>query len=611
MSKNRQMTLGKRIVSGTILMLVLTVIVGMAGYFGLNRVLRVMSFYQQINSLQTITASIQERADQYILAGKNGEKNLQSKAQKETLASLVQGQAIVAKLKNHPVVDEQGRNDLRSAAEEIEGYKAIFENYIISEKGKNETETEIYQIHSRMLDLIKAGGFLIEEVDLATRLLMGDATRFLNRSTPENWKKVEDDLAILHKRANEWREQVETSDLLLPIAEKIIVATSNQNNALTQYLSQVTNQKTYRSLMAAQKEKLRWLNIELGRISVEKLENQTRISLFIIFGFIAAAIVIGTFYAFFSTRKLVGQVETVIQGVTAGTVHVASAAEQLSAASQRLAAGSSDQAAAIEETSSSMEEMSSMTNQNATHSEQAEVMMLDATQIVEKVNNKMDDMAAAIDAITKSNEETGKIIKTIDEIAFQTNLLALNAAVEAARAGEAGAGFAVVADEVRSLALRAAKAAKETSNLIEDTIKAVDNGNAITRVTRESFKENMAITGKVGELVAEIAAASNDQASGIEQVNRVVTEMEKTTQQNAASAEESASAVEEVIVQTDRMKAYVSDLLALIGTKDKRRAASRSKVLQMAKPSDRRRLSVPKKPALPLQRTSLPEPVKD
>jgi len=583
----------------------------MAGYFGLNRVLRVMSFYQEINALQTVAASVQESADQYILAGKNGEKNLQAKARKETMAFLAQGHAMLAKLKNHPVVDEQGQNDLLSAAKEIEGYKAVFNKYILSEQGKNELQTEIYRIHAELLELIKAGGFLIEEVDVAARIFMGDATRFLNRSTQENWKKVENDLNILQQRADEWREQVEMSDLLLPIAEKIIDATANLKNALTQYLSQVTDQKTFRSLMASQKEKLRQVNIGLGRISVEKLENQTRTSLFIIFGFIIAAILIGTFYAFFSTKKIVSQVEIVIQGVTVGTNHVASAAGQLSTASQRLAEGSSDQAAAIEETSSSMEEMSSMTNQNATHSEQAREMMLDATQIVEKVNKKMDAMAAAIEAITRSNEETGKIIKTIDEIAFQTNLLALNAAVEAARAGEAGAGFAVVADEVRSLALRAAKAAKETSNLIEDTIKAVNNGNEITLATRESFRENMAITGKVGELVAEIAAASNEQASGIEQVNRVVTEMEKVTQQNAAGAEESASAVEEVIVQTDRMKAYISDLLALIGTKNKHKGDNRSKVLQMAKSSDRRQLSVPVKPALPLQRISWPDPVKD
>jgi len=605
------MTLGKRIISGTFLMLVLTAIVGMAGYFGLNRVLRVMSFYQGINTLQTIAASVQESASQYILAGKNGENNLQAKAQKETLAFLAQGQAKLAQLKDHPVVDAQGRNNLQSAAEEIKDYKAVFENYILSEEEKNEIEADIYRIHAELLDLIKAGGFLIEEVDVAARGLMGDATRFLNRSTQENWKKVEIDLKILQQRADEWHEQVEMSDMLLPIAEKIIDATANQKNALTQYLSKVTNQRTLRSLMTSQKEKLRQVNIKLGKISVEKLENQTRTSLFIIFGFIVAAIINGALYAFFSTKKIVGRVESVIRGVTAGTDHVASAAGQLSAASQRLAAGASDQAAAIEETSSSMEEMSSMTNQNATHSEQARAMMLDATQIVEKVNKKMDDMAAAIEAITKSNEETGKIIKTIDEIAFQTNLLALNAAVEAARAGKAGAGFAVVADEVRSLALRAAKAAKETSNLIEDTIKAVNNGSEITRATRESFKENMSITGIVGELVAEIAAASNEQASGIEQVNRVVTEMENVTQQNAAGAEESASAVEEVMVQTDRMKAYVKDLLALIGTNDIHKADNRSNVRRMAKSSDRQQLSVPEKPALPLQRTSLPEPVKD
>ena len=605
------MTLGKRIVSGIILMIILMVIVGMAGYFGLNRVLRVMSFYQAINALQTIAASVQESVDRYILAGKNGEMDLQAKAQKETLAFLAQGHAMLATLKDHPVVDEQGQNDLLSAAKEIEGYKAVFNKYILSEEGKHEIEAEIYRIHAELLDLIKAGGFLIEEVDVAARVLMGDATRFLNRSTQENWNKVEDDLKILKQRADEWHEQVEMSDMLLPIAEKIIDATASLKNALTQYLSQVNDQKTFRSLMASQKENLRQVNLGLGRISVEKLENQTRKSLFIIFGFIIAAILMGIFYAFFSTKKIVGRLEAVIRGVTTGTDYVASAAGQLSAASQRLASGSSDQAASIEETSSSMEEMSSMTDQNATHSEQARVMMLDATQIVEKVNEKMDEMAAAIEAITKSNEETGKIIKTIDEIAFQTNLLALNAAVEAARAGEAGAGFAVVADEVRSLALRAAQAAKETSNLIEDTIKAVNNGNEITLATRESFKENMAITGKVGELVAEIAAASNEQASGIEQVNRVVTEMEKVTQQNAAGAEESASAVEEVIVQTERMKAYVSDLLALIGTKEKRIRDKRSKAPKIVKSTDRRNLAVPKKPALTLQRTSLPEPVKD
>ena len=167
--------------------------------------------------------------------------------------------------------------------------------------------------------------------------------------------------------------------------------------------------------------------------------------------------------------------------------------------------------------------------------------------------------------ISKASEETSKIIKTIDEIAFQTNLLALNAAVEAARAGEAGAGFAVVADEVRNLAMRAADAAKNTAALIEGTVKKVSDGTALVKTTNDAFKEVAGSTAKVGELVGEIAAASTEQAQGIEQVNIAVTEMDKVTQQNAATAEESASASEELNAQAEEMKSFVADLAAMVG----------------------------------------------
>jgi methyl-accepting chemotaxis protein len=176
----------------------------------------------------------------------------------------------------------------------------------------------------------------------------------------------------------------------------------------------------------------------------------------------------------------------------------------------------------------------------------------------------MEEMSHAITEITKTSEETSKIIKTIDEIAFQTNLLALNAAVEAARAGEAGAGFAVVADEVRNLALRAAEAAKNTSSLIENTIKAVRNGNELTRMTQEAFQENIAISSKISHLIDEIATASQEQSHGISQVNIAVSEMDKVTQQSAANAEESASASEELNAQAEQMKTYVDNLLTVV-----------------------------------------------
>ncbi len=301
-------------------------------------------------------------------------------------------------------------------------------------------------------------------------------------------------------------------------------------------------------------------------------------------------------------RSITGPLKRVIDGLNTAASEVSAASNETSAASNSLADGSSEQAAAIEETSSSLEEMSSMTKQNASNAGQADSLMKQTNLVVSKANTSMKQLTTSMQEITKASEDTSKIIKTIDEIAFQTNLLALNAAVEAARAGEAGAGFAVVADEVRNLAMRSAEAAKNTATLIEGTVKKVTDGSALVKATGDAFKEVAANAAKVGELVGEIAAASSEQAQGIEQVNLAVTEMDKVTQQNAANAEESASASEELNAQAEELKAFVQELAVMVGgnaavSNNSPQTAGRPKAAGNAGQTPKKALSAAKKPA--------------
>ena len=288
-------------------------------------------------------------------------------------------------------------------------------------------------------------------------------------------------------------------------------------------------------------------------------------------------------------RFVVKPVRVIIQGLDEGARQVTAASAQLSDASGQLADGAAKQAASLEETSASLEEVSSMTRNNAENAGQCDGLMKDVRDFVAKANQSMAEQTAAMADISKASEETSKIIKTIDEIAFQTNLLALNAAVEAARAGEAGAGFAVVADEVRNLAMRAADAAKSTASLIEGTVLKVKLGEELVHKTNKDFGEVAEMAAKVGNLVSEIAVASNEQSHGITQVTQAMNEIDRVTQETAASSEECASASEELSAQAVHMQDYVGDLVRLVGGKAKKGKKDLKKPVKTARKGEEQR----------------------
>jgi methyl-accepting chemotaxis protein len=284
----------------------------------------------------------------------------------------------------------------------------------------------------------------------------------------------------------------------------------------------------------------------------------------------ASMVVIVGLVIFFLARSITRPIGRAGESLLECAAQVGAASAQVAAASQQSASDSSQQAASLEETSASLEELESMSRGNAENAHQANILMTDTGRMVDEANTSMADLTASMAAISQASGETAKIVKTIDEIAFQTNLLALNAAVEAARAGDAGAGFAVVADEVRNLALRAAESAKNTADLIEGTVTKVQTGSMLVAKTSQAFSQAAVSTAKAKDLVAEIAAASQEQAQGVNQINAAISQMDLAVQRNAANSEESAGASQELNSQAEMMKILVGDLVAVIGGRAQR-----------------------------------------
>jgi len=435
------------------------------------------------------------------------------------------------------LMDEQKtaelENEIRALDENVDAYLAAFGGTIQYDNARQAYETlldtlEQYKVvRDQVVELVKAG-----RQEEATSLIMSETTKYANETNRQVQELFEMRKANGNANQKKLIEQTDSTAVLMVV---IVIVMTILSMILGIIIARTISKPVNKLVAAANRIADGDLNVVIDIDSKDEIGNLAD-----------------------SFRKMSDNLNDAMENIQSAAEQVAAGAHQISELSASLSQGATEQASSVEQLSASIEEIAAQTQLNADSSNEANHLSEAARQKAIQGNNQMKDMLTAMDDINEASQNISKIIKVIDEIAFQTNILALNAAVEAARAGQHGKGFAVVAEEVRNLAARSANAAKETTELIEGSIKKAEIGTEIARDTATALQQIVDDVAKVAGIIDNIAKASNEQAVGINQINQGVMQVSQVVQTNSASLEEGAATSEELSAQAQVLKEQVN-----------------------------------------------------
>ncbi len=565
----KTLTIGKKIGLGFALILCLTVVTGAAGYIALARVTESLDVLNWIHSAQRLMTSANQHFDQYMLNNYIQGRDLQEEAKHNLNKDVRKLLDSVDRFRLGAGRGDQWRALTEDISSGINEFKTLFDQYDRAETEKEELERRLRENAVRIGELAEKGSFLIEDLQKQNELAAVAVSAYCDRNADVRFDRAKTALAELKSEIDAWYELIRNSDAHRAIGDEVRKLFEAHQALFQDYFENVSAQKDVKARLSTVKQDLNHAFFTAADTVERRLAQVKKVSFRLITGVILGALAFGMLYSLLFVRSILRSMLGVIgelADVVARSIHVSG---EVASSSGEISQGASEQAAHMQETSSSLEQMSAMTHRNAEHSASADALMKETEQAVRDADQAMNALTESMNAIMNTSEKIEKIVKSIDEIAFQTNLLSLNAMVEAARAGEAGGGFAVVAGEVRSLSVKAAASAKNTTGLIQETVEEIRRGFDVAAAANDAFKKVVRNSSSVGTLVSDIAAASDQQARGIEQINLAVADMEKVIQRNAEGAELSASASGEMKNHADQLQECVMTLIRLVGVSEK------------------------------------------